>query len=155
MRPLGHEVDDRHACRQERGRHGDPDPAAPARARRARRCGDRRCLGGAENGVRGDEAERQVSLGASGWSGASGRLRMPSRVTYFDHESCSAAMSSGMNRGEALTRAALSAPRDLEPGALLALQAGVYRYGEAVDLASKLVDRATSGVKTVVQGGGS
>jgi hypothetical protein len=57
-----------------------------------------------------------------------------------------------MNRGEAITRAALSAPADLGPAGLLALQAGVYRYSEAVDLASKLVDRATSGVKTVLQG---
>jgi hypothetical protein len=35
---------------------------------------------------------------------------------------------------------------------LLSLQAGVYRYSEAVDLAAKLVDRATNGVKTVLQG---
>lgn len=35
---------------------------------------------------------------------------------------------------------------------LLALQAQVYRYSEAVDLAAKLVDRATNGVKTVIQG---
>lgn len=59
-----------------------------------------------------------------------------------------------MNRGEAITRAALSAPADLGPAELLALQAGVYRYSEAVDLASKLVDRATSGVKTIIQGSG-
>ncbi len=35
---------------------------------------------------------------------------------------------------------------------LLALQAGVYRYSEVVDLSAKLVDRASSGVKTVLQG---
>ncbi len=35
---------------------------------------------------------------------------------------------------------------------LLALQAGVYRYSEAVDLSAKLVDRAASAVKTVLQG---
>lgn len=35
---------------------------------------------------------------------------------------------------------------------LLALQADVYRYSEAVDLSAKLVDRASSGVKTVIQG---
>jgi hypothetical protein len=40
----------------------------------------------------------------------------------------------------------------MAPGDLIALQAGVYRYGEAVDLASRLVDRATSSVKTVLQG---
>jgi hypothetical protein len=48
--------------------------------------------------------------------------------------------------------ASARAGRDLGPAELIALQAGVYRYSEAVDLAAKLVDRATSGVKTVVQG---
>jgi hypothetical protein len=55
-------------------------------------------------------------------------------------------------------RAAISAGQsgvDLGPAELLALQAGVYRYSEAVDLAAKLIDRTTSGVKTVLQGGGS
>ena len=40
----------------------------------------------------------------------------------------------------------------LSPAELLSLQAGVYRYGEVVDLASRFVDRAQSGVKTVLQG---
>jgi hypothetical protein len=48
--------------------------------------------------------------------------------------------------------AATKAGRDMGPAELLALQAGVYRYGEAVDLAAKLVDRAATGVKTVIQG---
>jgi hypothetical protein len=56
-----------------------------------------------------------------------------------------------MNRGEALMQRALAGGQ-LEAPALLALQAGVYRYSEAVDLAAKLVDRASSSVKTVVQG---
>jgi hypothetical protein len=55
--------------------------------------------------------------------------------------------------GEALMRGALGARGgDLGPAELIALQAGVYRYSEAVDLAAKLVDHATSGLKTVVQG---
>jgi hypothetical protein len=41
---------------------------------------------------------------------------------------------------------------DLGAAELLSLQAGIYRYSEAVDLSAKLVDRATSGVKTVLQG---
>ena len=41
--------------------------------------------------------------------------------------------------------------KELGAGDLLALQAQVYRYSEAVDLAAKLVDRVTSGVKTVLQ----
>lgn len=59
-----------------------------------------------------------------------------------------------MDRGEHLVQTAIqgSEGRDLGGGALLALQAGVYRYSEAVDLSAKLVDRATSGVKTVLQG---
>lgn len=58
-------------------------------------------------------------------------------------------------RGERVVRgavAAAAAGRDLGPAELIALQAGVYRYSEAVDLAAKLVDRASSGVKTVVTG---
>jgi hypothetical protein len=62
-----------------------------------------------------------------------------------------------VEHGESLVRSALGAARSgaggtMPPGDLIALQAGVYRYGEAVDLASRLVDRATSSVKTVLQG---
>ncbi|MEO0324462.1 MAG: hypothetical protein AAF447_15985 [Myxococcota bacterium] len=39
----------------------------------------------------------------------------------------------------------------LQPGDLLALQAGVYRWAEEVQLASKLVNEATQGVKTVLR----
>ncbi len=61
------------------------------------------------------------------------------------------------NQGEAMMKSALGAGAksgNLGSADLLALQAGVYRYGEVVDLASRLVDRATSAVKTVVQGQG-
>ena len=60
-----------------------------------------------------------------------------------------------VHQGESLVRSALGAARSgraLDAGDLIALQAGVYRYGEAVDLASRLIDRATSAVKTVLQG---
>jgi hypothetical protein len=63
-------------------------------------------------------------------------------------------LGSEVQRGEALTRRALVAGqsgRDLAPAELLALQAGIYRYSEAVDLASRLIDRAASGVKTALQ----
>ncbi len=62
-----------------------------------------------------------------------------------------------VNSGERMMRGAIAAGRsgqDLGPSELLALQAGVYRYSEAVDLASKLIDRASSGIKTVIGGGG-
>ncbi len=57
-------------------------------------------------------------------------------------------------RGEATVRRVLStgAGRDLGPSELLALQAGIYRYGETVDLAAKLVDKAGTDVRTVLQG---
>jgi hypothetical protein len=59
-----------------------------------------------------------------------------------------------VEQGEALVRSAIHMPnsgKNLDPADLIALQAGVYRYGEAVDLASRLVDRATASVKTIVQ----
>ena len=59
--------------------------------------------------------------------------------------------------GEGIARRAVKdaatareSPRPLE---LLALQEGVYRYSEALDLAARLVDRAATSVKTVLQGG--
>ena len=58
-----------------------------------------------------------------------------------------------VDHGEKVVRRAINGGgKDLGPGELLALQAGVYRYSEAVDLSAKLIDRATSGVKTVLQG---
>jgi hypothetical protein len=58
-----------------------------------------------------------------------------------------------VDQGEKVMRRAVDGGgKDLGPAELLALQAGVYRYSEAVDLSAKLVDRATSGVKTVLQG---
>lgn len=60
-----------------------------------------------------------------------------------------------VDRGEAILRRTLGGARggqELGNLELLALQAGVYRYSEAVDLSAKLVDRAANGVKTVLQG---
>jgi hypothetical protein len=62
-----------------------------------------------------------------------------------------------IDRGEASIRSAvhsMGAGADLGPVGLIALQVGVYRYSEAIDLVSRVVDRATSAVKTVVQGSG-
>ena len=59
-----------------------------------------------------------------------------------------------VHRGEATVQHALASANggNLSTTQLIALQAGVYRYTEAVDLASRLVEHATSGLKTVVQG---
>jgi hypothetical protein len=59
------------------------------------------------------------------------------------------------DRGEATVRSVLDPVRQAAPlgaPALLALQAGIYRYGETMDLAARLVDKASTAVKTVVQG---
>jgi len=59
------------------------------------------------------------------------------------------------DRGEATMRGVLGPARGslpMDTRSLLALQAGIYRYGETMDLAARLVDKASSGVKTVVQG---
>lgn len=60
-------------------------------------------------------------------------------------------------RGERLVDRAVRAGGtgvELSSGDVLALQAGVYRYVEVVDLTSKLVDRAAQSVKQVTQGQG-
>ncbi|HET7541481.1 MAG TPA: hypothetical protein VFK05_16510 [Polyangiaceae bacterium] len=62
-------------------------------------------------------------------------------------------LSREIDVGEAQTAAA-SRLRSYDAATLIALQVGIYRYTEAVDLASKLVDRATNAVRTVLQGGG-
>jgi hypothetical protein len=49
---------------------------------------------------------------------------------------------------------AFSPPRTLDARALIAVQAGIYHYTEAIELAGKLVDRATNAVRTVLQPGG-
>lgn len=59
-----------------------------------------------------------------------------------------------VQRSETMVHQAIASARggELKPVELIALQAGVYRYSEAVDLASRLVENATSGLKTVIQG---
>lgn len=56
-----------------------------------------------------------------------------------------------VDQGESLmSRAAQGNLGSLDSAQLIALQAGIYRYSEAVDLVAKLVDRASTAVKTVV-----
>jgi hypothetical protein len=63
-------------------------------------------------------------------------------------------VSHAIDGGEALVgRAEQAAYAPMDPGTLIALQAGIYRYSEAVDLTAKTVDRATSAVRTVLQAG--
>lgn len=55
--------------------------------------------------------------------------------------------------GEAQVASA-SQYRNYDTSTLIALQVGIYRYTEAVDLASKIVDRASNAIRTVLQGSG-
>lgn len=56
-----------------------------------------------------------------------------------------------LDHGERTMAAVTSGASPQDPGKLLALQAGIYRYVEAVDLTSKLIDRAANAVKTTLQ----
>lgn len=57
-----------------------------------------------------------------------------------------------VDAGESWMRRAMSpAAGALDAAELIALQANIYRYTEAVELVGKLVDRAANGIKTVLQ----
>ena len=63
------------------------------------------------------------------------------------------ALSANIERGERIVADAKSGYTSLDAAELIALQAGIYRYSEAIDLSAKLVDRATSAIRTVLSGG--
>ena len=64
-------------------------------------------------------------------------------------------LGSAVDRGEALiARATHGSLAGLDSAQLIALQAGIYRYTELVDLTSKFVDRAANAVRTTLQSGG-
>jgi hypothetical protein len=59
-----------------------------------------------------------------------------------------------LDRGERLAEGAIrggTSGANLTPHELIALQAGIYRYSEALDLVTKLVDRASQAVRTTLQ----
>jgi hypothetical protein len=59
-----------------------------------------------------------------------------------------------LDRGENLAETAIRGAEgnaSLSPERLIALQAGIYRYSEAVDLVTKVVDRGTQAVRTTLQ----
>ena len=66
-----------------------------------------------------------------------------------------AAVGAEVDRGERLVQGVLSGRAGhLSAGELIALQAGIYRYSEVVDLSAKFIDRATSAVRTTLQSSG-
>jgi hypothetical protein len=59
-----------------------------------------------------------------------------------------------LDRGENIAEKAIRGAGDhggMSPARLIALQAGIYRYSEAVDLVTKVVDRGTQAVRTTLQ----
>jgi hypothetical protein len=95
------------------------------------------------------EAPAAVAPAGVAPSGDAARVEGPSPFAQLLH-----GIGRQITAGEATMRNAARSARDMGPAELIALQAGVYRYSEAIDLASHLVDRATNGVKTVIQGNG-
>jgi hypothetical protein len=83
--------------------------------------------------------------------GPSGLAPNPARGSGPSFSNALKGMGRAVDQGEALiARAAHGNVGSLDSAQLIALQAGIYRYSEAVDLVAKLVDRASSAVKTVV-----
>lgn len=59
-----------------------------------------------------------------------------------------------VDAGEGLVRRAVGGELGgLDAPALIAVQAGIYHYTEAIELAGKLIDRTTGAVRTVLQPG--
>ncbi|HEU5076428.1 MAG TPA: hypothetical protein VFU02_19690 [Polyangiaceae bacterium] len=64
------------------------------------------------------------------------------------------AVGAQFDRGEGLIRGVVSGGAGpMSAAELIALQAGIYRYTELVDLTSKFVDRAANAVRTTLQSG--
>ena len=70
-----------------------------------------------------------------------------------DFERLLRGLGSAVDRGERVMESAARGYASRDAAELIALQAGIYRYSEAVDLTAKLIDRATTAVRTVLQGG--
>ena len=64
------------------------------------------------------------------------------------------AVAEQVDRGERLMHGAVSGAGPTGARELIALQAGIYRYTELVDLTTKFVDRAANAVRTTLQSGG-
>lgn len=64
------------------------------------------------------------------------------------------AVAEQLDRGERLMHGAVSGAGPTGARELIALQAGIYRYTELVDLTTKFVDRAANAVRTTLQSGG-
>ncbi len=103
--------------------------------------------------IRPPQAPAPTTSAASPQAGAAATSG-PARGERF--QEALSALGSEIDRGEKLVKRSLSgaAMSGLGAGDLIALQAGIYRYSESVDLAGKLVDRAGNAVRTTLQSSG-
>jgi hypothetical protein len=105
-------------------------------------------------------ANRDVSSGRGGFAtrlaqaGTSGPTRSPSSPSASHAASPLRRLFGQIVDGERRLDAALArgqGPRPLGNGELLALQVDVYRYTERLELVSRVTDRATGGLKQILQ----
>ncbi len=100
------------------------------------------------------EGVRTATLPAPVAAPGTASLTSASRSTPSPFEQLARRLGREITRGEALVGTAASGRYEgLDAGRLIALQAGIYRYSEAIDLTVKLVDRATNGVRTILESG--
>jgi hypothetical protein len=97
--------------------------------------------------------EQAESIRAAPELGPSGPARSDESRSPSSFERALQGLAGAIEQGERIVDGAATRYSSLEPAELIALQAGIYRYSEAVDLTAKLVDRTTSAVRTVLQGG--
>ncbi len=62
-----------------------------------------------------------------------------------------ARLGEAVDAGEALVDRATAGPAVSDPGTLIALQVGIYRYAETIELAAKAVEGASGAVRTTLQ----
>ena len=101
------------------------------------------------------EASRLVDIGSSPAPfGGSPSAPAPGADEPTAFERLARGLAAAVDRGDALVDGAVNGRYErMDAATLIALQAGIYRYGEAVDLCAKLVDRAASATRTVLEAG--
>ncbi|HEX9295803.1 MAG TPA: hypothetical protein VF881_08205 [Polyangiaceae bacterium] len=101
---------------------------------------------------RSNEAVSSPAVEVEGAADPEAKLIAPEQPSHFAR--LIHGLGRELDRGEALAEGAIrhgGAGGGMSPEGLIALQAGIYRYSEAVDLVTKLVDRGSQAVKTTLQ----
>ena len=100
---------------------------------------------------RAPDHARLVDGGTLAGAGPAPASRAPPQDTPSFHQVYER-LAREVDRGEAVVDRALRAsPDGDDTRSMIALQAGVYRYVEAIDLCTRLVYRAAGAVKTTLQ----